>query len=99
MATKKSFNNATLNIRLPEPVLKQFEQIAHGIYKTPSELTRQLIIDYVNNRKDVLTALNQPNQPKPQVNRNPHNLRMSPYDMEPTNNRHLYSQDINDDWV
>lgn len=63
MATKKSFNDATLNIRLPDAILKQFEQIAHGIYKTPSELTRTLIVDYVNNRKDMLAAL-QPEQAK-----------------------------------
>ena len=63
MATKKNFNNATLNIRLPDTILKQYEQIAHGIYKTPSELTRTLIVDYVNNRKDMLAAL-QPEQGK-----------------------------------
>ena len=57
MATKKNFNNATLNIRLPDTILKQYEQIAHGIYKTPSELTRQLIIEYVSNRIDMLSAL------------------------------------------
>lgn len=68
MTTKKNFNDATLNIRLPDAVLKQFEQIAHGIYKTPSELTRNLIVDYVNNRKDIITALNseqgRPRQPQ-----------------------------------
>ena len=68
MATKKIFNNATLTIRLPDPVLKQFEQIAHGLYKSPSELTRQLITDYVNNRRDVLTALSQEqSKQKPKV--------------------------------
>lgn len=67
MANRKTHNNATLTIRLPEPILAKFTAMCDGVYKTPSEVTRQLILDYVNQHIDYLNALDNIKDQKPKT--------------------------------
>lgn len=57
MTTRKTHNDATLTIRLPDAVLKQYTTMCDGQYKTASEMTRNLILQYVNQHKDFLVAI------------------------------------------
>lgn len=44
---RKSYNDSTLSIRLPAQVLEHFTKLSESHFKTPSEMTRQLIADYI----------------------------------------------------
>ena len=90
MATRKVHNNATLTIRLPEAILTQFSTMCDGLYKTPSEMTRQLILDYVKAHQDYLVAYdNLKAQQKPKTGLRPsQGMYPSGNDMSP-----------DDDWL
>lgn len=66
--TRKSYNNSTLSIRLPDQVLEHFTKLSESHFKTPSEMTRQLIVDYIKNTGIIAVAQtpqlpNKPNTP------------------------------------
>ena len=53
---RKNHNNATLTIRLPEPILAQLTAIADAQYKTASVAVRDLIVQYIQQNQIFLTA-------------------------------------------
>jgi predicted DNA-binding protein len=53
---RKNHNNATLTIRLPEPILAQLTAIADAQYKTASVAVREEIIKYIQQNQIFLTA-------------------------------------------
>jgi len=60
---RKSHNNATLTIRLPEPILAQLTHIADAQYKTASVVVREEIVKYIQQNQIFLTA-QQPTKPQ-----------------------------------
>ena len=58
---RKNHNNATLTIRLPEPILAQLTTIADAQYKTASVVVREEIVRYIQQNSIFLTAQPQPN--------------------------------------
>jgi predicted transcriptional regulator len=56
MSNRKSHNNATMTLRLPDAILTQYTQLCDNAFKTPSEMTRQLIIDFVRNNQAFVLA-------------------------------------------
>ena len=92
MANRKTHNNATLTIRLPEAILTKFTTMCDGIYKTPSEVTRQLILDYVHQHIDYLNAIDNMKDQKQKPKQYPsQGMYPSGNDMTPSN--------YGDDWV
>ena len=57
---RKNHNNATLTIRLPEPILAQLTAIADAQYKTASVAVREEIIKYIQQNSIFLTTQAQP---------------------------------------
>ena len=57
---RKSHNNATLTIRLPEPILAQLTAIADAQYKTASVVVREEIVRYIQQNQIFLTAQTSP---------------------------------------
>jgi predicted DNA-binding protein len=53
---RKNHNNATLTIRLPEPILAQLTAIADAQYKTASVAVREEIIKYIQQNQIFLTT-------------------------------------------
>ena len=67
---RKNHNNATLTIRLPEPILAQLTAIADAQYKTASVAVREEIIKYIQQNQIFLTTQMTPQMPnkKPMSN-------------------------------
>ena len=86
---RKSYNDSTLSIRLPAQVLEHFTKLSESHFKTPSEMTRQLIVDYIKNTGIIAVAPSEPNQ-----RHNP-NIPRSPAQQLP---RPEWA-DANDDWL
>jgi hypothetical protein len=61
---RKNHNNATLTIRLPEPILAQLTTIADAQYKTASVAVRDLIVQYIQQNQIFLTAQTSPQTPQ-----------------------------------
>lgn len=57
---RKNHNNATLTIRLPEPILAQLTAIADAQYKTASVAVREEIIKYIQQNQIFLTTQTSP---------------------------------------
>jgi hypothetical protein len=53
---RKSHNNATLTIRLPEPILAQLTAISDAQYKTASVVVREEIVKYIQQNQIFLTT-------------------------------------------
>jgi hypothetical protein len=68
--TRKSHNNAILNLRIPEPVLAQLTTISDAQYKSVSTVVRDLIVQYIQQNTIFLTSQNPTQQPirKPMSN-------------------------------
>ena len=64
--TRKSHNNAVLNIRMPEPILAQLTTIADAQYKSVSTVVRDLIVQHIQQNAIFLTASQTP-KPMPKV--------------------------------
>ena len=62
--TRKSHNNAILNIRIPEPILAQLTTISDAQYKSVSTVVRDLIVQHIQHNQIFLTT--QTNAPMPQ---------------------------------
>ena len=62
--TRKSHNNAILNIRIPEPILAQLTTISDAQYKSVSTVVRDLIVQHIQQNQIFLTT--QTNAPMPQ---------------------------------
>lgn len=62
--TRKSHNNAILNLRIPEPVLAQLTIISDAQYKSVSTVVRDLIVQHIQQNQIFLTT--QTNAPMPQ---------------------------------
>ena len=60
---RKNHNNATLTIRLPEPILAQLTAIADAQYKTASVAVREEIIKYIQQNQIFLTTQMPPQLP------------------------------------
>jgi predicted DNA-binding protein len=60
---RKNHNNATLTIRLPEPILAQLTAIADAQYKTASVAVREEIIKYIQQNQIFLTTQMTPQMP------------------------------------
>jgi hypothetical protein len=58
---RKNHNNATLTIRLPEPILAQLTAISDAQYKTASVVVREEIVRYIQQNSIFLTTQPQPN--------------------------------------
>jgi predicted DNA-binding protein len=69
---RKSYNDSTLSIRLPAQVLEHFTKLSEAHFKTPSEMTRQLIVDYIKNTGILAVAQT------PQIPQRNSNLPKSP---------------------
>lgn len=54
--TRKSHNNAVLNIRIPEPILAQLTTISDAQYKSVSIVVRDLIVQYIQQNAIFLNA-------------------------------------------
>jgi len=54
--TRKSHNNAILNLRIPEPVLAQLTTISDAQYKSVSTVVRDLIVQYIQQNQIFLTT-------------------------------------------
>jgi predicted S18 family serine protease len=63
--TRKSHNNAILNLRIPEPILAQLTTISDAQYKSVSTVVRDLIVQHIQQNAIFLTA-SQPHAPKPE---------------------------------
>jgi hypothetical protein len=61
--TRKSHNNAILNIRIPEPILAQLTTISDAQYKSVSTVVRDLIVQHIQQNQIFLTT--QTNAPMP----------------------------------
>jgi hypothetical protein len=61
---RKNHNNATLTIRLPEPILAQLTAIADAQYKTASVAVREEIIKYIQQNQIFLTTQMNPQMPQ-----------------------------------
>jgi predicted DNA-binding protein len=57
---RKNHNNATLTIRLPEPILAQLTAISDAQYKTASVVVREEIVKYIQQNQIFLTAQTSP---------------------------------------
>ena len=86
---RKSYNDSTLSIRLPAQVLEHFSKFSETHFKTPSEMTRQLIVDYIKNTGIIAVTPNEPDQ------RNTHNTPRPPSRQLP---RPEWA-DPSDDWL
>jgi predicted DNA-binding protein len=62
---RKNHNNATLTIRLPEPILAQLTAISDAQYKTASVAVRDLIVQYIQQNQIFLTAQTSPQSHTP----------------------------------
>ena len=60
---RKSHNNATLTIRLPEPILAQLTAISDAQYKTASVVVREEIVKYIQQNQIFLTTQMHPQMP------------------------------------
>lgn len=69
--TRKSYNNSTLSIRLPDQVLDHFTKLSESHFKTPSEMTRQLIVDYIKNTGIIAVAQTPQTTHNPNIPRSP----------------------------
>jgi hypothetical protein len=54
--TRKSHNNAILNIRIPEPILAQLTAISDAQYKSVSTVVRDLIVQHIQQNQIFLTT-------------------------------------------
>ncbi len=54
--TRKSHNNAILNLRLPEPILAQLTTISDAQYKSVSTVVRDLIVQHIQHNQIFLTT-------------------------------------------
>jgi hypothetical protein len=54
--TRKSHNNAILNLRIPEPVLAQLTAISDAQYKSVSTVVRDLIVQHIQQNQIFLTT-------------------------------------------
>lgn len=76
---RKSYNDTTLSVRLPAPVLEQFTKLSESHFKTPSEMTRQLIVDYIKNAGVIaVQQVSVQNPNAPQQPRKPSQVFMTP---------------------
>jgi len=53
-----------LVVRLPQQVKEQFELLAKKNFRRPSEVAREIIMNYVQQYQPLLHTLNQPQKPK-----------------------------------
>jgi hypothetical protein len=54
--TRKSHNNAILNLRIPEPILAQLTAISDAQYKSVSTVVRDLIVQHIQQNQIFLTT-------------------------------------------
>lgn len=59
---RKNHNNATLTIRIPEPILAQLNTLSDAQFKNPSQVVRDLIVQHIQNNQAIFIA-QQPTQP------------------------------------
>lgn len=81
--TRKSYNDSTLSIRLPAQVLDHFSKLSEAHFKTPSEMTRQLIVDYIKNA-GILAVAQTPHTAKSNAPQRPSNQTDLPEWADPT---------------
>lgn len=62
--TRKSHNNAILNLRIPEPILAQLTAISDAQYKSVSTVVRDLIVQHIQQNQIFLTTQVQPQSPQ-----------------------------------
>lgn len=62
---RKNHNNATLTIRIPEPILAQLNTLSDAQFKNPSQVVRDLIVQHIQNNQAIFIAQQsaQPTQP------------------------------------
>ena len=63
--TRTKLYDDVLVIRLPQQVKEQFELIATKHLRRPSEVAREIIMNYVQQYQPLLHTLNQPQKPRP----------------------------------
>lgn len=53
---RKNHNNATLTIRIPEPILAQLITLSDAQFKNPSQVVRDLIVQHIQNNQAIFVA-------------------------------------------
>lgn len=106
--TRKSHNNAILNIRIPEPILAQLTTISDAQYKSVSTVVRDLIVQHIQQNQVFLLQQNPalPQQRRPLTSKeirdmNEQQLREPPLarPQSPSQQNQLSDQQYADDWL
>jgi predicted DNA-binding protein len=84
LGSKTKLNDTSLTIRLPQVISDQLVSISKKQFKPPSQVVRDLIIEYIKNNQAILIA--------------PSGMTISPSQYKPSNPNEISEDEFDEAW-